>query len=206
MAYILAIHVPIAGMSLIPVLLQWPLVLMPVHVVFLELIIDPACSVVFEAEPEEANVMSRPPRNPKKPLFSRHTVALSFLQGAMVLVIVLAVYAVSQYLGQSEGEARAFTFTTLIVANLGLILTNRSWSRTILETMSSPNAALWWVVGGTLVFLAAVLYIPFLRELFGFSYLHFLDVAICFMAGIASIIWFEVLKIINGRSGKVAYK
>lgn len=204
MAYILAIHVPIAGMSLIPVLLQWPLVLMPVHVVFLELIIDPACSVVFEAEPEEANVMSHPPRNPKKPLFSRRTVALSFLQGAMVLVIVLAVYAVSQYLGQGEGEARALTFTTLIAANLGLILTNRSWSRTILETMSSPNAALWWIVGGTLVFLAAVLYIPFLRELFGFSHLHFLDIAICFMAGIASIIWFEALKIINGRNGKVA--
>jgi len=204
MAYILAIHVPIAGMSLIPVLLQWPLVLMPVHVVFLELIIDPACSVVFEAEPEEANVMSRPPRNPKMPLFSRRTVALSFLQGAMVLVIVLAVYAVSQYLGQGEGEARALTFTTLIVANLGLILTNRSWSRTILETMSSPNAALWWIVGGTLVFLGAILYIPFLRELFGFSYLHLLDIAICFMAGIASIIWFEALKIINGRNGKVA--
>lgn len=200
MAYILAIHVPIAGMSLIPVLLQWPLVLMPVHVVFLELIIDPACSVVFEAEPEEANVMSRPPRSPKKPLFSRRTVALSFLQGAIVLGTVLAVYAVSGYLGQGEGEARALTFTTLIVANLGLILTNRSWSRTIRETMSSPNAALWWIVGGTLIFLAAVLYIPFLRELFGFSYLHFLDVSICFMAGIASIIWFEVLKIFHGQS------
>jgi Ca2+-transporting ATPase len=70
-AYIFAIHVPIAGMSLIPVLLNWPLVLLPVHVVFLELIIDPACSVVFEAESEEADVMSRPPRNPQERLFSR---------------------------------------------------------------------------------------------------------------------------------------
>lgn len=202
MAYILAIHVPIAGMSLIPVLLGWPLVLLPVHIVFLELIIDPACSVVFEAEPEEADVMARRPRDPKKPLFSRESVALSFLQGFMVLGAVLAVYAFSAYLGQGEAEARTLTFTTLILANLGLILTNRSWSRTILQTMSSPNKALWWVLGGALIFLAAVLYIPFLRELFGFAHLHFLDIAICFMAAIASILWFEALKIFNGRRPK----
>jgi Ca2+-transporting ATPase len=200
MAYILAIHVPIAGMSLIPVLLQWPLVLMPVQVVFLELIIDPACSVVFEAEPEEAGVMSRPPRDPRKPLFSRSTISLSLLQGLSVLIIVLAVYAVSLYRGQGEMEARALTFTTLIVANLGLILTNRSWSRTILETLNSPNAALWWVIGGALVFLGAVLYIPFLRDLFGFAFLHFIDLAICFMAGIASILWFEGLKLFSSRN------
>jgi len=199
MAYILAIHVPIAGMSLIPVLLGWPLVLLPVHVVFLELIIDPACSVVFEAEPEEADVMDRNPRDPKKPLFSRQSLALSFLQGFMVLLIVLAVYAFSLYRGQGDAEARALTFTTLIVANLGLILTNRSWSRTILETMNSPNQALWWVLGGALFFLAAVLYTPFLRELFGFAFLHPIDIAICFMAGITSILWFEALKIISGR-------
>jgi Ca2+-transporting ATPase len=198
MAYILAIHVPIAGMSLIPVLLQWPLVLLPVHVVFLELIIDPACSVVFEAEPEEADVMSRPPRDPRKPLFSRRTIALSLLQGLSVLIIVLAVYAVSSTAAR-EMEARALTFTTLIVANLGLILTNRSWSRTILETLNSPNAALWWVIGGALVFLGAVLYIPFLRDLFGFAFLHFIDLAICFMAGIASILWFEGLKLLSSR-------
>ncbi len=148
LAYIFAIHVPIAGMSLIPVILQWPLVLLPVHVVFLELIIDPACSVVFEAEPEEADVMNRPPRNSQEPLFSRRTLIMSLLQGASVLLIVLAVFAIALYRGQGEFEARALTFTTLIIANLGLILTNRSWSRTILSTLRSPNAALWWVLGG----------------------------------------------------------
>ncbi len=125
---------------------------------------------------------------------------LSLLQGLSVLVIVLAVFAVSLYRGQGEAEARALTYTTLIIANLGLILTNRSWSRTILETMSTPNPALWWVVGGALVFLAVVIYVPFLRELFGFAYLHYIDIAICFMAGIASILWFEGLKIINSRN------
>ncbi len=200
MAYILAIHVPIAGMSLIPVILEWPLVFFPVHVVFLELIIDPACSVAFESEPEESDVMSRSPRDPQEPLFSGRTLGLSLLQGLSVLIIVLAVFAVSIYRGQGEAEARSLTYTTLIIANLGLILTNRSWSRTILETMSSPNPALWWVIGGALAILGAVIYIPFLRDLFGFAYLHFIDIAICFMAGIASILWFEGLKIIDGRN------
>ena len=200
MAYILAIHVPIAGISLIPVLLGWPLIFFPVHVVFLELIIDPACSIAFEAEPEEADVMDRPPRDPNAPLFSSHALGLSLLQGLSVLVIVMAVFTVSLYRGQGEAEARALTYTTLIFANLGLILANRSWTRTILETMSTPNPALWWVVGGALVFLAMAIYVPFLREIFSFAYLHLIDIAICFASGIASILWFEALKIFNGRN------
>jgi Ca2+-transporting ATPase len=200
MAYILAVHVPIAGISLLPVLLEWPLVFFPVHVVFLELIIDPACSIAFEAEPEEADVMARPPRDPNEPLFSRRAMGLSLLQGLSVLVIVMAVFALSIFRGQGEAEARALTYTTLIFANLGLILANRSWSRTILETLSVPNPALWWVVGGALAFLAMALYVPFFRGLFSFAYLHFIDSAICFMAGIASVLWFEALKIFNGKA------
>jgi P-type Ca2+ transporter type 2C len=196
-AYIFAIHVPIAGLSLIPVIFKWPLVLLPVHVVFLELIIDPACSVVFEAEPEEANVMNRPPRDPKESLFNRKTLAICLLQGLSVLIIVLAVFGISLYRGQGEMEARALTFTTLIVANLGLILTNRSWTRTIFQTLRSPNPAVWWVLGGAALFLASVLYIPFLRDLFRLSLLHPIDLIICFSAGVFSIIWFEVLKVIR---------
>ena len=198
-AYIFAIHVPIAGMSLIPVLLNWPLVLLPVHIVFLELIIDPACSVVFEAESEETNVMKRPPRSSTEPLFSRRTLAVSLLQGVSVLLIVLAVFSISLYRGQGELEARALTFTTLIIANLGLIMTNRSWSRTILRTLHSPNKALWWVLGGAAIFLGLVLYVPFLRNLFRFSTLHLIDLSICLAAGLVSIMWFEALKIFSGR-------
>ncbi|MFZ3149966.1 MAG: cation-translocating P-type ATPase [Methanothrix sp.] len=199
MAYILAIHVPIAGLSLIPVLLGWPLIFFPIHVVFLELIIDPACSIAFEAEPEEADVMLRQPRDSNKPLFSRRTLGLSLLQGISVLIIVIAVFAVSLYRGQGESVARALAYTTLIIANLGLILANRSWSRTILETMSTPNPALWWVVGGAGAFLALIVYVPFIRELFGFANLHFIDIVICFIAGIASVLWFEGLKVISRR-------
>ncbi|SYZ72650.1 Cation transport ATPase [Candidatus Zixiibacteriota bacterium] len=199
MAYILAVHVPIAGMSFIPVVMQWPLVLLPVHIVFLELIIDPACSVVFEAENEEAGVMNRPPRNPKEPLFGKRTIILSLLQGLMVLAVILAVFIITRELGRGINEARALTFTTLIFANLGLILTNRSWTRTIWQTLKSPNAALWWVIGGAFAFLGLVLFIPFLRDLFKFSQLHPIDLLICLAGGLVSIMWFELLKYFRGH-------
>jgi len=197
MAYIFAIHVPIAGMSLMPVLFKWPLALLPIHIVFLELIIDPACSIVFEAEIEEANIMNRPPRNLGEPLFDKHTVGLSLLQGVSVLLIVLAVYSIALYIGHGELEARALSFTTLILANLSLILTNRSWSRTILATLHSPNPASWVVITGAILFLGLVLYVPFLRQLFHFGVLHPIDLVICFVSAIFSILWFEGLKMFN---------
>jgi Ca2+-transporting ATPase len=201
MSYIIAVHVPIAGMSLLPVLFKWPLALMPVHIVFLELIIDPACSIVFEMEREESDVMHRPPRNPREPLFGKRTLLLSLLQGASVLLIVLAVFTISLHRGQGEQEARALAFTTLIIANLGLIFTNRSWSRTILATLRTQNSALWWVTAGALGFLGFVLFTPFLRDLFHFSILHPNDLAICLAAGIVSILWFEGFKIVGRRHG-----
>jgi P-type Ca2+ transporter type 2C len=203
MAYLVAVHVPIAGVALVPVLFGLPLVLAPPHVVFLELIIDPACSLAFEAEPDEEDVMVRPPRDPAEPLFSPRTIALSVLQGLGVLLVVLGVFGVVLARGQGELEARAMTFTTLIVANLALILTNRSWSRTIVATLRAPNPALWWVVGGALTLLGLVLYVPFLRALFGFSVLHPDDLAICLAAGLASIGWFEGLKLLMSRRGVV---
>ena len=202
MAYIFAIHVPIAGMSLLPVLFGWPLLFFPVHILFLELIIDPACSIVFEAEPAEADVMRRSPRRPQEPLFGRQTVGVSLLQGMSILVILLAIYISALYRGQGEAEARALAFTTLIFANLGLILTNRSWSRTILDTVGNRNPALWWVTGGAIAFLALVLSVPFLRGLFHFARLHTVDLALCFAAGVVSILWFEGLKAYRrGRKG-----
>ena len=194
MAYILAIHVPIAGLSLIPVLFNWPLVLYPVHVVFLELIIDPACSIAFEAEPEESDVMRRPPRLRKEPLFNGRTVALSLLQGFIVLGVTLAVYRWSMVLGRGEIEARTLTFTTLVIANLGLILTNRNWSTSILASLRARNIALRWIVLSAVVFLGLVIYVPWLRDLFHFGYLHIEDILICIAAGAVSILWFEGVK------------
>ena len=199
MTYIVAVHVPIAGMSLIPVMFGWPLALLPVHILFLELIIDPACSIVFEAEPEEADVMRRPPRNAKESIFGRRLFGLGLLQGSSVLLIVLAVYLLGMFVWKSEGDATALSFTTLVVANLGLIFANRSWSRTIWSTLRTPNPALWFILGGTLGFLALALYVPFLRELFHFSMLHPNDIVICLAGGFVSILWFEGLKVFKKK-------
>ncbi len=199
MTYIVAVHVPIAGMSLVPVLLGGPIALMPVHILFLELVIDPACSIVFEAEPEDADVMSRPPRNPTTPLFGSRLLGLGFLQGASALLIVLAIYLSALWGWLNESDATALSFTTLVVANLGLIFANRSWTRTIWSTLRTPNAALWWVIGGTTFFLGLVLYVPFLRDLFHFSTLHPDDLALCLTGGFVSILWFEALKMFKKK-------
>lgn len=203
MAYTLAVHIPIAGMSLIPVIFGWPLVLLPIHIAFLHLIIDPACTVVFEAEPAESNVMRRPPRNPKEPLFSHRTLRLALLQGISVLVVLVTVFAIAYYSGSGEFDARALAFTTLIISNLAMILTNRSWSRTIPEMLQSPNQALWWVISGGLLFLGFVLYIPLLRHLFSFSFLHIDDLLISLFSGVVSIFWFEGLKLWNRQKMSV---
>jgi P-type Ca2+ transporter type 2C len=195
MAYLIAIHLPIAGMSIIPVLFKLPLVLLPVHIAFLHLIIDPACSIVLEAEPAEANVMKRPPRNPKEPLFGRKTLGLAVLQGCGILAIVLAIFMIALYRGQGELDARALTFTTLILANLGLILSDASSSHLSLKILRSANPALWWVISGGILFLAIVLYFPFLRHLFSFSFLHPIDLVICLLGGAISLLWFELLKL-----------
>ncbi|MBZ5679243.1 MAG: cation-translocating P-type ATPase [Acidobacteriia bacterium] len=194
-AYTLASHLPIIGLTLIPVMMKWPLILLPFHVAFLHLIIDPACSIVLEAEREESTVMQHPPRAATEPLFGRRTFAISILQGLSVLGVVLAVFAIARYSGRGEQEARALTFTTLVMANLALIFTNRSWGRTILARLRSPNPSLWWVIGGTIGFLGFVIFVPFLRDLFRFSVLHPVDLAMCTVAAAFSILWFEALKL-----------
>ena len=201
MAYILAVHVPIAGLSLIPVLFGWPLVLLPVHVVFLELIIDPACSIAFEAEPEEPNVMSRPPRNCKEPLFNRRTITLSLMQGIAVLLVTLALYGFTLDQGRGELEARSLAFVTLVIANLGLILSNRIWSKNILAGLRYRNTSLTIIIVATLAVLTLVIFVPFLRDLFHFGILHPNDLAICFGAGIACILWFEAVKYLGRPIG-----
>src|SRR6266545_3908444 len=194
MTYILAIHIPIAGLSLLPVVFNWPLILLPIHIAFLHLIIDPACSVVFEAEPAADDVMRRPPRDPREPLLGRRTVAFSLLQGLVTFGVLATLYGVVLRSGQGELEARALTFTALIIANLGLILANRSWGLTILTTLRVRNPALWWVAGGALVFLAVTLSIPAARGVFRFSPIHVDDLAICVVAGLIPVLFFEVFK------------
>ncbi|MGZ4867180.1 MAG: cation-translocating P-type ATPase [Candidatus Angelobacter sp.] len=198
-SFVFAVHVPIAGVTLVPLLLGWPLLLMPVNVVFLELIIDPACSIAFEAEPEEENVMARPPRKPDERLFERKRVLLSLLQGFGVFVTTFAVYGVFLHLGHSEADSRGVGFSALVMGNLALIFTNRSWTRTIWQSVRSINSSLWAIAIGTTLALLLVLYVPLLRNLFHFSVLHPSDVLIAVLAGFFGVVWFEALKLVNGR-------
>ncbi len=196
-AYIFAVHVPIAGIAVIPMFFRdWPPLLLPVHVAFLELIIDPACSIIFEAENAEPDLMKRPPRNSKTRLFSRGAILLSLLQGVSVLAAIIALLAVSTNMGHADANSRrTLAFIALVVANLWLILTNRSWNRTIFSMFREPNLALWWVVGCAMAAMALLLNVSFLRELFHFAPLHLIDILLSIAAGIASIVWFELLKL-----------
>ena len=194
MAYIIAIHVPIAGLSFLPVLLGWPLILGPVHIAFLELIIDPSCSIVFEAEREEDGIMRRRPRSSTESLFQRRFVGMSVLQGAGMLAISLAIFAVAYSRGQGEADARALTFTALVLMNLALIATSRSRSLSVWKSFQQPNPAVWWVTGSALMLLGLTLYVPWLRSLFHFSTLYTRDIALCLGAGLAGGAWFEAVK------------
>jgi Ca2+-transporting ATPase len=194
MSYILAIHIPIAGLSLLPLLLGLPQIFWPVHIVFLELIIDPTCSVVFEAEREEADTMRRPPRSPGATLFGGWTLGLSLLQGLSVLAVVMTIYLLGLQRGLPVDEARALSFTSLVLANLALIFSNRSWSTTILHSITRRNAALWWVVGSTTLVLALVTLLSLPMSLFHFGALHLHDYLIALAGAALSVLWFEFLK------------
>jgi len=195
--YIISVHIPIAGLALFPILFNLPLVLLPAHIAFLELIIDPACSTVFEAEPEEKNIMKRPPRSLQDKLFGRRSLTLSLLQGTSMLAGVIIIFLYALDMGKGEVEARTLTFVTLVIANLTLIVANLSWSQSLIKTLKSENKALKIVLVGALFGLLMVLYVPPLRSLFHFSMLHGDDLLIVFSVGIVSVLWLKMLSRFN---------
>jgi Ca2+-transporting ATPase len=192
--FTVAVHVPIAGLSMLPVFFaDWPLLLLPIHIVFLELIIDPACSLIFEAEQAEADVMRRPPRRRDEGLFTRATLGIALLQGLSILAVCLGVFLLARR-GHPSDAARALTFATLVVAMLVVILVNRSWAQSALSMLRVPNPALRWVLLGAFVFLAVALMVPFARHLFRFAPLHAPDLLMSLGAGFLCVLWFEVVK------------
>lgn len=193
MSYILAVHVPIAGMALLPVLLGWPVLLYPLHIAFLEIIIGPACSMVFENEPAEPDVMRRPPRNAAARLFGGAILLMAFVQGLGVLAVALAAYAwgVSWLSGP---QAHAFAFATLVMGNLSLIFSNRARRSSLLASLRAPNRVLWIVAAVTLGFLALSLYQPWLAGLFRFAPLPLPALAAALGLGMSGVFWYEAVK------------
>ncbi len=193
--FILTVHVPIAGLSMTPVFFaDWPLLLLPVHIAFLQLIIDPACALVFEAEGEELGIMRRPPRDPQQRLFSATTVGMALLQGVSVLGVCLAIFVVTRA-DHGPDAARALVFSCMVVSFIVTILINRSWTRTTISMLREPNAAVWWVICGAVGLLGLVLTVPAVRVLFHFAPLHGTDLALSLLGGVACLAWFDLLKL-----------
>ena len=170
MAYILAIHIPIIGLTLLPAFFsEIPIFLMPLHIVFMELIIDPVCSIAFESEKEEIGIMDRPPRNPNKRFYSMRKFLSSSLIGLFLLAIALLVYHLALQENHSEGEIRAIVFTALIVGNIFLILSTVSKTRHVISVLLEKNIALLLIVGMASGILILLLNNSFLRKLFNFE-------------------------------------
>jgi Ca2+-transporting ATPase len=199
-AFIVAVHIPIIGMSLLPVMMGWPIILLPVHVLFLQLIIDPACSIVFEAESAETDIMKRPPRSPDARLFDGRVLFMGAVQGAIALLALCIVYFLSMLRGQDSDSARAMIFVTMVMLSIVLIFVDRSRSRAGLAILRAPNPALWWIVAAATAALAAIVYVPLLRRLFYFGKLGLAEIATCAAVTIGALALFDMAKIL-WRSG-----
>jgi len=192
--YIVAVHIPIAGLAALPLILGLPLILTPIHIAFLEMIIDPACSMVFEAEAEEDDVMRRPPRDPKSPLLLRKRILWAVVQGLIAFAILAGLLIAVSRAGMAEGDMRVLVFTSLVLINMGLILVNRSFKASLVRALLRPNRSLWILLGSVSTLLGIAILWPSARSLFHFGQLHWDDLAICAAVGVSSLIALEGIK------------
>lgn len=194
MAYIVAVHVPIAGLALLPLLFGLPLVLTPIHIAFLEMVIDPACSIVFEAEPDEDDLMRRPPRHPESQILSSGLVGWSLVQGVLAFAAVAASFAGGLAREMPENELRALVFVSLVLINTSLILVNRSFSSSMFSAFARPNLSLWLLLSGVISILTVSLTWQPAMDLFRFGPLHLDDLGLSLLAGIAVLVALELIK------------
>lgn len=200
MSYILAIHIPIIGLTMIPAFYAAiPLLLLPLHIVFLEMVIDPACSIAFETEQEEKGIMSRPPRNPNDRFFSRGRMLFSLFQGFLLLAMVVSVYILSIREGHSDGEVRAIAFSALIIGNIFLILTNLSKTRIFTSILTEPNVAAILILAGAFILLLITIYVPALRGLFRFEFPGYAHFVPSLIGSFAMLLLLESIKFAKHR-------
>ncbi len=192
--FVVAAHIPIVGLSILPVLLGSPLLLLPVHILFLQLIIDPACSVVFEAEAAEPDAMQVPPRRPDARLFDRAVLLRGLWQGCGLLCVLAGVLLIAAKLEQSQQAARATAFCVLAISNLGLIQVNRSWSRSSWHRGEGGNPSFALIAAATIALLALILGTPLLRSLFAFALPSGMLAGVGVIACVLSLAWFDAIK------------
>jgi P-type Ca2+ transporter type 2C len=194
MGFIVAVHVPIAGLALLPLVFGLPILFGPVHIAFLEMIIDPVCTLVYEAEADEADIMTRPPRGADAPLFSSYLIFWSVLQGMFALLLLAFVYMTVLRLGMPANEARALVFVSMVLSTVALIFVNRSFGKSVFSALSRPNPALSRVMLAVIAMLALTLAWPLASQLFQFGPLHLDDLILALGTGLAVVLVLAALK------------
>lgn len=204
MGYIIAIHIPIIGLALLPAFFPaLPILLMPLHIVFMELIIDPVCSIAFESEKEEIGVMKRPPRDPNMAFFGFKQIFKSSLVGLILLTMVLAVYFFSMQEGHTEGEIRAIAFTSLIIGNIFLILTTLSKTRNVINVLFENNISLKIILFVASTMMLLLISAPYLRNLFSFEYPGFKHFYLAIGGGFSLLFLMEMYKYVQLKFKRV---
>ena len=200
MSYIIAIHIPIIGLTLVPAFFsQLPILLMPLHIIFMELIIDPVCSIAFESEKEELGIMNRPPRNPSEKFFGLKKILISASMGLLLFVMVLVIYFISINEVHNDGEIRAIAFTSLILGNMFLILTTLSKSRNVFAVILEKNKTLLIILSAASTILVLIIAIPYLRKLFSFDYPGIKHFIISIIGSFSVLLILEIIKFIRFR-------
>ena len=199
MDFILAVHVPIVGLTLLPAFMPaLPLLLLPMHIVFLELIIDPVCSLVFEAQPDERGLMQRPPRPVNATFFGRRAILSSLLKGLLALLTVVLIYFLSIREGHTEQEVRSIAFAALLLVNFGLIITDLSRSRGLLQVLWQMSWGTRAILFSALLVFIATLTVPWLQQAFGFHYAGWRHYLPSFIGAGSFVILFELVRWVRG--------
>jgi Ca2+-transporting ATPase len=194
MAFIFAVHVPIAGLALLPLLTGLPILFGPIHIALLEMIIDPVCALVFEAEREEANLMTREPRDPNGRLFTIPMIGWSIFQGGLAFAMLATIFLVASHEGLAEEDVRALTFFALVGAILALIFINRSFDTSLLHALARGNVALRYVLGSVVAISGFILAIAPIRMLLKFGPLHGINVVVAVGSGVVLLLLLEACK------------
>lgn len=198
MGYIIAIHIPIIVLVLLPAVIpSLPPLLLPLHIIFLELIIDPVCSIAFESEQEEKNIMSRPPRNPDEPFFGMKSIGKSIFKGLLLCSVALAVYFMTIHEGHTAGQVRAIAFSALVIGNIFLILTTLSSTRSFVSVFLEKNWAVAVILTTAMALLWAIISVPGLQALFGFEFPGYSHFLIAFAAAFALLLVLESIKLLT---------
>jgi Ca2+-transporting ATPase len=199
MAFIFAVHVPIAGLALMPLFLGLPILFGPIHIALLEMVIDPVCALVFEAERAEDDIMRRPARDPREALFSLPMIVWSVFQGGLAFVMLATVFLVETRSGMPEAELRALIFFALVAEIVALILVNRSFSPSLGAALVRHNVVLRYVATAIVSVTALILFLPSAQALLKFGSIAWSDMALAVGLGLGLMLLLEAGKPLVGR-------